>query len=462
MTAAATTRERFLGEGRWAVLLLISAGIWLHAADITVVATIMPDAVAELGGAAWIAWAWVLELVGAILAAAGGGLLAARYGTGRVGSLAAIAFTLGCGVTALSGDMGGFLLGRLLQGLGGGAMMAVCNIGIALAFPERFWTRAYAVISLVWGVSSLAGPLVGGLFAEAGFWRGAFWAFGAQALVVAVAAPLLLPRRAGSLAGGGLPTRSLAALIPAVLAVGLAGVLEVWWLAALAAGTGLALLALFLRVELRAAVSLLPRRSLALPPVWAGLSMALLLALSATSFATYGPLLLQALHGLSPLEFGYITALESVAWSVTALVVARLHPRHEPRCLRWGPVTIVAGILLLGLAMPGGPLWLVVLAATLQGGGFGICSAIATRRVVAAALSAERERAAGALPTLQMLGYALGAAAAGIVANGLGFAGSGGGVAPDHATLQVAATWVFLAFLPVGLLGTVAAWRLSR
>lgn len=456
--------EGFLAEGRWAVLLLVCGGIWLHAADVTVVATVMPDAVAELGGAAWVAWAWVLELVGAIVSAAACGLVAARYGVGRSAAAVAALFAVGCSVTALAWDMGGFLLGRLLQGIGGGALVALCYIGISTIFPERFWARAYAFVALVWGVSSLVGPLAGGLFAEAGFWQGAFWTFAGQALLVAVAAPFLLRRAQarGAAREGGVPWRSLLLLVPGVVAIGLAGVLAVWWIAVLAALAGLALLAGFLRVERRAALSLLPRRSLDSGRVVAGLLMAFILAGAAISFSTYGPLLLQRLHGLTPLEFGYLTALESLAWSLLALLVSRNPPAREPRFIRLGAAMVVLGIALFAVTMPQGPLWGVVLAATLQGGGFGLCFGFVTRRVVAAAVVEEREKAAGALPTLQMLGYALGAAVAGIVANGLGFAGPGEGILPDLETIQVVAVWVFLAFVPPGLLGLWAAWRVSR
>ncbi len=462
---AAPAPDRLLAEGRWAVLLLVCGGIWLHAADTTVVATIMPDAVAELGGAAWVAWAWVLELVGAIVAAASCGLVAARYGVGRSAGAVAWLFALGCATTALAWDMGGFLAGRLLQGIGGGALVALCHIGVATSFPQRLWARAYAVVALVWGVSALVGPLVGGLFAEAGFWPGAFWAFAAQALVIAVAAPALLRRGAAPperVRGQGLPLPSLLLLVPGVLAIGLAGVLERWWLALPAALLGLLLLGGFVRVDRRAAVALLPQRSLDNATVRAGLAMAFLLALSAIAFSTYGPLLLQRLHGLSPLQFGFLTALESVAWSGLALLVSRRPPAREPLFIRLGALLIVSGIALFAVTLPRGPLWGVIVAAILQGGGFGLCFGFVTRRVVAAALASERERAAGALPTLQMLGYALGAAAAGIVANGLGFAGSAGGVAPDQGTVETVAAWVFLAFLPTGLLGIAAAWRLSR
>lgn len=461
---ASASSERLLGEGRWAVLLLICAGIWLHSADITVVATVLPAAVAELGGAAWVAWAWVLELVGAIVASAGCGLVAARHGVGKSAAAVAAIFAVGCAITALAWDMGGFLAGRLLQGIGGGALVALCYIGVATSFPERLWARAYAIVSVVWGVSAMVGPLVGGLFAEAGFWQGAFWTFAGQAVAIVVAAPALLRRGSaqGKRGAPGLPLPSLLLLVPGVLAIGVTGVLDRWWLALPTALAGLGLLMALLAVERRAPVALLPQRSLGRGQVRAGLLMAFLLALAAISFSTYGPLLLQRLHGLTPLEFGYLTALESVAWSAAALAVGHWPPSRERMLIRVGALTIVAGIALFAATLPHGPLWAVVVAAVLQGGGFGLSFGFVTRRVVAAAAENERERAAGALPTLQMLGYSLGAAAAGIVANGLGFADAEGGIAVDRSTLETVALWVFLAFLPVGAAGIAAAWRLTR
>ena len=164
---------------------------------------------------------------------------------------------------------------------------------------------------------------------------------------------------------------------------------------------------------------------------------------------------------MSPLEFGYLAALESVAWSIAAMAIARW-PISETRCIRIGSVTVVAGTALFAYAIPVGSLSLIVLAALMQGGGFGLCWAYVMRRTVASAHAGDRERTAGAIPTVQMLGYAVGAAAAGIVANGLGFASTGGGDEADRIIMENVAVWVFLAFIPLGLGGIAAAWRLSR
>ncbi len=107
--------------------------------------------------------------------------------------------------------------------------------------------------------------------------------------------------------------------------------------------------------------------------------------------------------------------------------------------------------------MPLGPVAALVPPAILLGAGFGACWAFLMRRVVESVPAGERERAASSLPTIQLLGYALGAAASGIVANLSGLAAD----AP-RAVVELTGFWVFAAFLPLAALGLVAAWRLAR
>ena len=83
-----------------------------------------------------------------------------------------------------------------------------------------------------------------------------------------------------------------------------------------------------------------------------------------------------------------------------------------------------------------------------------MCWAFLLRRIVAGVPAGERERASSAMPTLQMIGYAVGAAASGMVANTLGLAD---GASRD--VVRSVAFWVFAAFLPLALLGVFAAWR---
>jgi hypothetical protein len=242
-----------------------------------------------------------------------------------------------------------------------------------------------------------------------------------------------------------------------VVAVLAAGVQATWLPALLLVALGLGLLAGALHLE-RRRNRLFPPRPLDLRRPWGpGYVMILALSIATVSFTVYGPLLMAMLFGVTPLIAGGMIAVESVSWTLAAIVFAGAGPRLEPALIFGGALTIGAGIAGMAWTMPHGPVVALVPWAVLLGAGFGMAWAFVMRRVVESVPAGERERAASSLPTIQLLGYALGAAASGIVANLSGLAAD----AP-RAVVEGAAFWVFAAFLPLAALGSAAAWRLSR
>ncbi len=449
-----------LGEGRWALFLLVLGGIWLHAADSIVVATVMPAVVADLGGIAWTPWAFALYELGSIVAGALAGLASLRLGLGRSLACFAAIFGLGCVASGLAPDMGLFLSGRVLQGIGGGALTALSHVAVTRVFPERHWIPLFALISGVWGIASLAGPLIGGVFSELGWWRGAFFVFAVKGFFVAAAAPWLLARADSGLASVGnsrVPWASLSLLVSGVLAIATAGVVASHWLGLGLILLGAALLLAMQTVDARARSALLPQKALRQSRgAQAGLAMALLLSMSTIAFLIYGPLLLEMFYGVSALTAGYFVAFESIAWTLAALAVGRVKPDGEPLFLKLGALTILAGLVGIAIFLPLGSAWLVLPWVGMQGAGFGMAYAFIVRRVVTATPQAERDHAAGAVATVQMLGYATGAAIAGIAANAQGL-----GTFVETAELTTLVRWLFLTFTPFAVLGLVAAWRLA-
>ena len=434
-------------------------GVWLHAADALVATTVMPSAIEEIGGLPYIYWTIALYELGSIIAGAvtGVGVVALGLRTSMMAST--LAYALGCVASALAPSMAVMLVGRLVQGLGGGAMLALSYVGVSQLFPERLWTRVLAIVSGVWGVSSLVGPLVGGAFAAVGFWRGAFWAFAVQAVLLVLLTPLLVgPRPAPAVAAGAVPGPQIAALTAGVVLISFAGVqTDVAAMSALAA-VGLAILALVLRLERESAARLFPPAPLGLRTPWgAGYTMVLALATATVSFTVYGPLLMTRLFGVSPLTAGLMIATESIAWTIAALAFARATPAQEPALIRTGALLVAVGIVALAVTMPRGPVLALLPGGVLQGAGFGMCWAFVLRRIVAGVAADERERASAAMPTFQMIGYAVGAAASGIVANALGLTET----APDGVA-RVVAFWVFAAFLPLAALGVAGAFRTAQ
>ncbi|HEY2481361.1 MAG TPA: MFS transporter, partial [Caulobacteraceae bacterium] len=282
---------------------LVLLGIWLNAADGLVTATIMPSVARDLGGYAWFGWAVAIYMLGAIMAAASAGRLAARLGLARAIVLAAVTYAAGCAFSAAAGGIAAFMIGRLAQGVGGGWVVGFCYVAIERMFEERLWARMFGAGAAVWGIASFLGPLVGGAFAEAHFWRGAFWMFAAQGLVLALAAPLLLKTvKSDEEAGQPLAWRTLGVLTAAILAIGAADVAAGAVQAILFLTLGLALLVGAGVVNARPGERLLPADATR-PASLVGAGYAMIFAMSAASvvFGVYGAAILQVLYGLSPL-----------------------------------------------------------------------------------------------------------------------------------------------------------------
>src|SRR5690606_24254598 len=267
--------------------------------------------------------------------------------------LAGATFAAGCLLGALAPDMATFLAGRLVQGVGAGWVAGLAMVAIAVLFPPRHLARVFACTAAVWGVATLLGPLIGGLFAEAGSWRGVFWLFAGQALVFCLAAPWLLkgtdpPRR-----GGRVPVRQLGVLAAGVGLVALADFARTPWMTAAMVMLGLVVLAGMLRLDACAPVRLLPHRA-GDPRTAIGAGYGAMFALMAASMGltVYGPALLQILHGLSPLWAGYVIAAQAMAWTLAAFTVAGVDGgAGERRCIRAGGALIAAGVLLMMLIL---------------------------------------------------------------------------------------------------------------
>jgi MFS family permease len=453
---AARWRDLVAG-GRWPRFALIAAGTWLTAAETLMTATVMPSVARDIGGFAWFGWATALFLAGSIVAGASAGQLSARLGLRRAMMIAGLAYVLGCTGCAVAPAIGWFLAGRLLQGIGGGWVVGLCFVAVTALFPQNLWTRVFSAVSGVWGAATLISPLIGGLFAEAGFWRGAFWLFTAQGAGFILAVAILV--RPGAVrpeqTSDSPPIKALAVLTGAILAIAAAGVIASPLLAAALGLGGCALLAGFLALNARAKTPLLPRD--AGDPrtgVGAGLAAVFGFCASSASFTVYGPALFQTLHGASPVVAGYILGMEAISWTLAALVAAG---RSRPGLyIRIGSGLIVLGVMLLAATTPRAPLIASAGCALVMGSGFGLIWAFMASRVIASAPENEQALASSANPTAQMIGTAVGAAASGVIANFLGF---GQGI--TEARAQAGGFWLFAAFAPIGLFACAAAWRLA-
>ena len=107
-------------EGRASKFLFICLAVWLNAADSLVTATIMPKVGVDLGGYSFFSWAVAGFLMGAIVSSASAGRLSELLGLRFATTIAGIIFAVGCIISALAPNIGMFLAGRVVQGIGSG------------------------------------------------------------------------------------------------------------------------------------------------------------------------------------------------------------------------------------------------------------------------------------------------------------------------------------------------------
>src|SRR5919106_2034926 len=174
-------------------LIIVAGGSVLAATNSMISVTITPTTVLEIGGVGAISWTTTLYVVASIVAAAAGGLLLARLGLRYAALLGPLVFTTGGLICAAAPTMAVLLAGRLLQGLGAGLALALSYACIRILFPEQQWSRLFALISAVWAIAALAGPVLGaGLIALAS-WRLSYLTMAALGLLLGLIALSALP-----------------------------------------------------------------------------------------------------------------------------------------------------------------------------------------------------------------------------------------------------------------------------
>ncbi len=439
--------------------VVLCIGIWLHASDVLVTATIAPAIVDDIGGVAYINWTILLYEVGAIAAGAATPVLSQRIGVKRVLGLAALIYGSGCVIAGFAPVMGILLAGRLAQGMGGGMLLSLCYLAIQAWFPQSWWSRLFGIVAVIWGAGSLLGPLIGGVFAGLHAWRMTFFVFACQAAALWITAYAWLPSQAPPKHDAKpWPVLPLLVLSAATLLIAESSVARRFEMSVLGTLLGAALLYLAARLDRRGGARLFPARVLDFAhPVGAGLLMVFSLSAATTGFWAYGPLILKILFGTAPIVSGYILAGEAAAWSVATLAVSKAPPSFDRMLIRTGAFLVATGAGGFALAVPKGALAGIVICALLQGLGFGLCWPSIVHRIARFSDELERPLAVTSPETMARIGYAVGAAAVGIAAN---LSGLAAGI--SVAAAKAAAFWVFAASLPVLVLALICAWNFTR
>jgi EmrB/QacA subfamily drug resistance transporter len=157
------------------VLAAVVIGMFMSAIEGTIVSTAMPSIVAELGGFTYFSWVFSSYLLMQAITIPIYGKLADLYGRKPIYISGIVIFLLGSILCGFATSMPLLVAFRFIQGIGAGAVQPIATtiVGDIYSMEERGKIQGY--LSSVWGISSIAGPLVGGLFVEYIHWSWVFW-----------------------------------------------------------------------------------------------------------------------------------------------------------------------------------------------------------------------------------------------------------------------------------------------
>ncbi|WP_205850189.1 MDR family MFS transporter [Nakamurella flava] len=159
----------------WLIFSALLAGMLLSSLDQTIVSTAMPTIVGDLGGVAHMTWVTTAYLLATTIAMPIYGKFGDIFGRRNLFLIAIALFTLASLGAALSTNFWEFVVFRGIQGLGGGGLMILSQAIIADIVPARERGKYLAPMGAVFGVSSIGGPLLGGLFTDHLSWEWCFW-----------------------------------------------------------------------------------------------------------------------------------------------------------------------------------------------------------------------------------------------------------------------------------------------
>jgi EmrB/QacA subfamily drug resistance transporter len=400
----------------------LMAGMFLAALDQSIVGTALPRIVSDLGGLDHLSWVVTAYLLTSTAATPLWGKISDLYGRRPIFQLAIAIFLLGSALCGLSQNMPQLIAFRALQGIGGGGLFAIALsiIGDIIAPRERGRYQGY--FGAVFGLSSVAGPLLGGWFTDGPGWRWIFYInlpIGAGALVVtSIALKMPRVRREHSIdyAGAALIVAAVSSLL---LYLNWAGDAYGW-----GAPGPLALVVafvvfsvLFVLAEARAKEPIIPLRLFSNAVFRIGNLFGFLSGMAMFGAIIFFPLYLQGVKGMSPTRSG-LAMLPMIVGLFTASINSG---RLITRTGRYkvfpiaGAATIVVALLLLSRLAVDTPYWQAAIYVFFFGAGLGMT----LQTIVVAVQNAVEMRDLGAATSsttfFRSLGGAVGAAVFGAV-----------------------------------------------
>ena len=417
------------------VLASVMAAMFMIAIEATIVSTAMPQIAGQLGDLHLYAWVFSAFLLTQTATTVVFGKLSDLYGRRPVLLVGIAVFLVGSLLCGFAWSMPSLIVFRLIQGIGAGAIqpIGITVVGDLYSAHERGKIQGY--LASVWGISSVLGPLAGGLIIQHVSWAWIFWINLPIGIIAAVGFVLFLHEgverqtRSIDVAGAALFTVAIASLMMALTEAGTSEAATLWPALVFVLAS-----VLFVLQERRAADPMLDFGLWAQRPIATANAATLLSGMAIIGLTTFLPMFVQGVMRQSPLVAGFALTMMVFGWPIGATLAARNFVRFGLRpTLLFGAVLLPLGaVAFLVLGAASSPV-VAGLGSTVMGFGMGFLSTAAIVIIQDSVAWAQRGSATASNIFSRNLGSTLGATVLGTVLNyGLAHPVAGPAVSSDQ------------------------------